>query len=56
MKVDSFAIDALETDEHSPESVRVNALLSSCDEFYELYDVKEGDGMYRAPEERESRW
>ncbi|MBR3667280.1 MAG: M13 family metallopeptidase [Ruminococcus sp.] len=56
MKVDSFAIDALETDEHSPESVRVNALLSSCDEFYELYDVKEGDGMYRAPEERVSRW
>lgn len=56
MKVDSFAIDALETDEHSPERVRVNALFSSCDEFYELYDVKEGDGMYRTPEERESRW
>ena len=55
-RVDSFAIDALETDEHSPERVRVNALLSSCDEFYELYDVKEGDGMYRTPEERVSRW
>ncbi len=55
-RVDSFAIDALESDEHSPGKVRINALLSSCDEFYEMYDVKEGDGMYRAPKERVSRW
>lgn len=55
-RVDSFAIEALETDEHSPGKVRINAVLSCCDEFYEMYDVKEGDAMYRAPEERVSRW
>ena len=55
-RVDSFAINALETDEHSPGKVRVNAVLSCCDKFYELYDVSEGDEMYKAPEERVSRW
>ena len=55
-RVDSYAIEALETDEHSPGKVRVNALLSCCDEFYEIYDVKEGDGMFRSAEERVSRW
>ena len=55
-RVDSVAIDALETDEHSPGRVRVNAVLSNCDEFYEIYGIKEGDGMYRAPNERVSRW
>ena len=55
-RVDSFAIDAIETDEHSPGKVRVNALLSCCEEFYEIYGVKEGDEMYCAPEERVSRW
>ena len=46
----------LETDEHSPEILRVNSILSTIDEFYETYDIKEGDGMYIAPEERISRW
>ena len=55
-RVDSFAIDALENDEHSPGKIRINAVLSCCDEFYEMYDVKEGDAMYRTPEERVSRW
>ena len=35
---------------------RVNATLSSCDKFYETYDVREGDGMYVAPEKRVERW
>ncbi len=55
-KTDLSAIQQLENDEHSPEKIRVNAVLSSCDKFYEIYDVREGDGMYRAPEERVSRW
>ena len=50
------AIAALHTDEHSPGPVRVNAPLSSCEKFYEVYDVKEGDGMYVAPEKRVERW
>ncbi len=56
VSVDSDAISMLSLDVHSPERVRVNAVLSSCDKFYEAYDVKEGDGMYKAPEERVSRW
>ncbi len=39
-------------DEHSPDILRVNAVLSNFDEFYETYGVKEGDGMYVPPEER----
>ena len=46
----------LHHDEHSPGIVRVNATLSSCDKFYETYDVREGDGMYVAPEKRVERW
>ena len=53
---DVEGIKQLHHDEHSPGMVRVNAPLSSCDQFYEIYDVKEGDGMYVAPENRVERW
>lgn len=53
---DVEGIYLLHHDEHSPGIVRVNATLSSCDKFYEIYDVKEGDGMYIAPESRVERW
>ena len=36
--------------------LRVNAVLQQFDEFYDTYDVKEGDGMYLAPEDRVSIW
>ena len=55
-KVDVAIIDQLAYDEHSPEVIRVNAILSTLDCFYDVYDVKEGDGMYIAPENRISRW
>lgn len=54
--LDTGAVDQIINDVHSPAKVRVNAVLSSCDKFYEVYGVKEGDGMYKAPEERVSRW
>ena len=53
---DSVAIDNLMEDEHSPNEVRVNAVLSSTKEFYDLYDVQKGDGMYIEPDKRVSRW
>ncbi|MBR3056988.1 MAG: M13 family metallopeptidase [Clostridiales bacterium] len=53
---DIQAIEYLNQDVHSPAKVRVNAILGTCDLFYETYDVKEGDGMYVAPEKRVSRW
>lgn len=56
LEKDISALEALRYDVHSPASVRVNAVVSSCDDFYRLYNVKEGDGMYIAPENRVSRW
>ena len=46
----------LEVDVHSPDMIRVNAVVSMLDEFYEVYDVNEGDPMYVAPENRITRW
>ncbi len=56
MKTDTVIINQLAYDEHSPEVIRVNAILSTLETYYEVYDVKEGDGMYIAPEKRISRW
>ena len=55
-RVNTSAMEMLENDTHSPEILRVNAILSTLEVFYETYDVKEGDGMYIAPEKRISRW
>ena len=41
---------------HSLPYVRVDAVLSSTDGFYEAYSVQPGDGMYVAPEERARFW
>lgn len=46
----------LNYDTHSPNKIRVNAVLSSCDAFYDVYDIKETDGMYVAPENRVGIW
>ncbi len=43
-------------DEHASDKVRTNAVLSSNDLFYETYDIKEGDGMYIAPDKRVGIW
>ena len=34
-------------DTHSPDKVRVNAVLSSIDEFYNTFDIQETDEMYK---------
>ena len=46
----------LESDEHSPGEARVNAVVSSVDKFYEVYDIRESDKMYVAPENRIKVW
>lgn len=46
----------LQSDVHSPNKVRVNAVLPQFDEFYNTYGVKEGDKMYVKPEERLQIW
>ena len=52
----SFMTYLLSTDTHSPNKIRVNAVLSSCDAFYDIYDIEETDGMYVAPENRVGIW
>ena len=56
MRTDDAIINQVADDVHSPSVIRVNAVLSTIGAFYETYDVKEGDGMYIAPEKRISRW
>jgi putative endopeptidase len=41
----------LAIDPHSPTEVRANAA-RNCDEFHEAFGVREGDGMWLAPEQR----
>lgn len=48
--------DVAMKDVHSRNVVRVNAIVASLDEFYEIYDIKEGDPMYVAPENRLRLW
>jgi putative endopeptidase len=46
----------LATDPHSPGMFRGNGPLSNMKEFYEAFDVKPGDGMYRADDKRVDIW
>ena len=43
-------------DVHAPAKWRTNVIVSSFDEFHKEFDVKEGDGMWRAPEDRVIIW
>ncbi len=46
----------IKTDPHSPAKYRVVGPLSNIPEFYEAFGVKEGDGMFRNPDERVKIW
>ena len=43
-------------DKHPSAYVDVNGPAQMFEKFYETYDVKEGDGMYLAPEARVVLW
>ncbi|SCC06888.1 M13-type metalloendopeptidase [Weissella bombi] len=43
-------------DVHAPNKARTNVIVSNFDEFYDTFDVKEGDGMYREPADRTMIW
>ncbi len=43
-------------DIHSPNKIRATGVISSMDKFYEVYDIKEGDKMYVAKEDRVGLW
>lgn len=44
------------TDNHSPGVFRANGPLTNMDAFYQAFDVKFGDKMYKAPEQRTRIW
>ncbi len=44
------------TDSHSPAEFRANGAVRNVPEFYEAFDVKEGDALYLPPEERVKIW
>ena len=46
----------IKTDPHSPGKVRATQPLVNIDAFYEAFDIKEGDPMYVAPEDRVRIW
>ena len=46
----------LNTDPHSPETFRVNGPASNFSPFYAAFNVKQGDKMYKTPEERIKIW
>jgi putative endopeptidase len=46
----------VQTDPHSPAQFRTNGPLSNMNEFYQAFDVKEGDKMYRNEKDRIRIW
>lgn len=53
---DEYKEFLIKTDVHSPTKLRANIQSSNMDEFYEAFDVKEGDKMFRPKEERIIVW
>lgn len=57
MKVrDEFLRELILSDPHSPSEYRVIGVVSNMPEFYDAFGVKEGDGHWRAPEDRVAIW
>lgn len=54
--IDSYQKLLLLSDTHSPDKVRVNAVLSSCDTFYDVYDISKKDLMYIDKNNRVGIW
>ena len=53
----SYLTDStLLSDVHAAHVVRVNAVVATLDQFYEIYGIEEGDAMYIAPENRLKLW
>ena len=53
---DSFMIERAKNDVHSPGHIRINSVVQHFDDWYELFDVQEGDALYLAPEDRLNIW
>ncbi len=56
LSVYSYELSTLTQDEHPLDYSRTNVPVQQFEEFYATYDVKGGDNMYLAPEERLVIW
>ncbi len=46
----------LSIDPHAPSKLRANIQVQNFEEFFDAFGVTEGDGMWRAPEDRVALW
>jgi putative endopeptidase len=53
---DEAMLERIKTDSHAPGHLRAYAPLTHLMPFYEAFDAKEGDAMYKKPEERIVIW
>ncbi|MEW4353398.1 M13 family metallopeptidase [Streptococcus pneumoniae] len=56
ISTEQFAQLVMATDPHAPNELRANVQVKNIDAFYDTYKIKEGDGMYLAPEKRVRIW
>ncbi|MBM7825716.1 putative endopeptidase [Arcanobacterium pluranimalium] len=53
---DEAMVQSVATDPHSPAEFRCNGVIKNVDAFAEQFDVREGDALYLAPEDRVRIW
>lgn len=53
---EQYMVNQVKTDPHSPGYFRAFAPLVNQDSFYQAFDIKPGDELYKAPEERIKIW
>ena len=46
----------LSVDVHAPNKLRANVQVQNLADFYQVFDVKDGDAMYKAPADRVRIW
>lgn len=56
LQKEAALVNQIKTDSHSPGLYRTFGPLVNTDAFYKAFDVKEGDKLYKKPEERIKIW
>ena len=56
LSTDAYMTNQVKTDPHTPGYFRAFAPLTNVDSWYKAFDVKEGDKLYRKPEDRVKIW
>lgn len=56
LSTDQYMINQTKTDPHSPGYFRAFGPLVNTEAFYKAFDIKEGDKLYKAPEDRIVIW